>query len=75
MGANHVSQMEAGWGELCWGRANAGFCSDVISKELCLNPRDGEEGQPLHPSHTHTLRGVRAHTLAHMKHSAVVVGA
>lgn len=49
---------------------NSGFCSDVISKELCLGAARG--GEQCWPSHTHT----RTHTHVHgetIAHASVTV--
>lgn len=55
MGARLFSWMKLSE-EWRWGRAHSGFCSDVISKELCLRAaREG--GRSATHMHTHTARG------------------
>lgn len=54
------------------GKGERWFLFRCHLKGTLFKPERREEGQPLRPSLTHTLRGVRAHTLAHMKHSELL---
>lgn len=77
MGAQHLSWMKLARGKSSkriavwhWRRAHTGFCSDVISKELCLGV-EREGGRSTTPPQPHTYthsRGVHTHMLTHLKH-------